>query len=101
MEDEELLWRASMVPRIRKLPFKHAQKVAFLFLTRGNLPLAPLWEEFFKGNEGSYSIYVHTDPSFDWSVPKSSVFYGRRIPSQVSSSYIADCSTQILFLAFL
>ncbi|KAJ8476128.1 hypothetical protein OPV22_019855 [Ensete ventricosum] len=84
MEDEELLWRASMVPRSRKLPFKHAKKVAFLFLTRGNLPLAPLWEEFFKGNEGSYSIYVHTDPSFDWSsVPKSSVFYGRRIPSQV------------------
>lgn len=84
MTDEELLWRASMEPRVAEYPFKRAPKVAFLFLTKGPLPLAPLWEIFFKGYEGLYSIYVHSHPSFNGTVPKSSVFHGRRIPSKVS-----------------
>ncbi|CAL5367311.1 unnamed protein product [Camellia sinensis] len=82
MSDEELLWRASMVPRIQELPYKNVPKVAFMFLTMGPLPLAPLWEMFFKGHEGFYTIYVHSHPSFNESVPESSVFHGRRIPSQ-------------------
>lgn len=82
MRDEELLWRASMVPRVRKLPFAMAPKVAFLFLTRGPLPMAPLWEIFFKGNEGLYSIYVHPDPSYNASFASDSVFYNRQIPSK-------------------
>ncbi|WOL02831.1 hypothetical protein Cni_G11550 [Canna indica] len=82
MTDEELLWRASMVPRVA---FKHAPKpkVAFLFLTRRDLPLTPLWEMFFEGNEGLYSIYVHHHPASNWSVPKDSVFYGTSVPSKV------------------
>ncbi|XP_043694627.1 glycosyltransferase BC10-like [Telopea speciosissima] len=84
MNDKELLWRASMVPRIDNN--KGAPKLAFLFLTRGPLPLAPLWEKFFKGHDhGLYSIYVHcSDPFFKESVPPQpgSVFYGRRIPSK-------------------
>ncbi|KAA8542728.1 hypothetical protein F0562_023880 [Nyssa sinensis] len=83
MEDEELLWRASMVPRIHQYPFDCVPKVAFLFLTRGDLPLAALWEMFFKGHEGLYSIYVHSQPSFNGTVPETSVFHGRRIPSKV------------------
>ncbi|KAA8541257.1 hypothetical protein F0562_025136 [Nyssa sinensis] len=82
MEDEELLWRASMVPRIHHYPFKRVPKVAFLFLTRGDLPLASLWEMFFKGHERLYSIYVHALPSFNGTVPENSVFHGRRIPSK-------------------
>ncbi|XP_027357378.1 glycosyltransferase BC10-like [Abrus precatorius] len=82
MSDEELLWRASMVPRIHKLPFKQTPKVAFLFLTKGPVLLAPLWEMFFKGNEGLYSVYVHSDPSFNGTLPQNSVFHGRRIPSK-------------------
>ncbi|XP_043712509.1 glycosyltransferase BC10-like [Telopea speciosissima] len=83
MSDRELLWKASMVPRIQKFPNKQAPKVAFMFLTRGSLPLAPLWEKFFKGHEGLYSIYVHSNPSYNGSVePKGSVFHGRRIPSK-------------------
>ncbi|CBI15481.3 unnamed protein product, partial [Vitis vinifera] len=83
MTDEELLWRASMVPRVGGFPFKRVPKVAFLFLTRGPLPLAPFWELFFKGHEGRYSIYVHSHPSFNATlVPQSSVFHGRRIPSK-------------------
>lgn len=82
MNEEELLWRASMDPLIHKPPFKQTPKVAFLFLTKGPVLLAPLWERFFKGNEGLYSIYVHPNPSFNGTVPESSVFHGRRIPSQ-------------------
>lgn len=83
MNDEELMWRASMVPEIKKYPFNRTPRVAFLFLTRGRLPLAPLWEMFFKGHEGLFSIYIHTSPDFNYEPPPSSVFYKRRIPSQV------------------
>lgn len=82
MGDEELMWRASMVPKISEYPFKRAPKIAFMFLTRGHLPLAPLWERFFKGHDGLYTIYVHADPSSDVQGPESGVFAGRRIPSK-------------------
>ena len=84
MDDRELLWKASMTPRIPQYPFDRVPKVAFLFLTKGPVLLGPLWEKFFKGHEGMYSIYVHPNPSFNLSEPKDSVFYGRRIPSKVS-----------------
>ncbi|KAF8399091.1 hypothetical protein HHK36_014957 [Tetracentron sinense] len=82
MDDEELLWRASMTPRVREFPFKRVPKVAFMFLTRKDVVLAPLWEKFFKGYEGLYSIYVHSNPSFNGTMPESSIFHGRRIPSK-------------------
>ncbi|PKI43842.1 hypothetical protein CRG98_035676 [Punica granatum] len=83
MEEKELFWRASMSPKISEFPFKRVPKVAFMFLTRGPLPLRPLWEMFFKGvDAGLYSIYVHTHPSFNEPVPPDSVFHGRRIPSK-------------------
>ncbi|KAK6921200.1 Glycosyl transferase, family 14 [Dillenia turbinata] len=83
MDEDELFWRASMVPTIPTYPDKRVPKVAFMFLTKGPSPLSPLWEKFFKGNERLYSIYVHTHPSFNMSVPEDSVFYRRRIPSKV------------------
>lgn len=83
MNDEELMWRASMVSQIMEYPFNRTPKVAFLFLTRGRLPLAPLWEMFFKGHEELFSIYLHTSPEFNFEPPPTSVFYKRRIPSQV------------------
>lgn len=85
MDDEELLWRALMVPKRKKFAGEHVPKIAFMFLTKGPVYLAPLWEMFFKGHEGLYSIYVHTHPLFNWSVPVDSVFYGTRIPSKASS----------------
>lgn len=85
-DDEELFRRASFVPRIEEFRHYHVPKVAFMFLTKGPLPLAPLWEKFFEGSEGLYSIYVHSHPSYNDSVPINSVFYGRRIPSKVSFS---------------
>ncbi|KAJ7527439.1 hypothetical protein O6H91_16G054200 [Diphasiastrum complanatum] len=83
MSDEELLWRASIVPKSTSQPLNYVRKVAFMFLTRGPMPLAPLWEEYFKGHERLYSIYVHTVPGYTLDVPSSSVFHGRQIPSQV------------------
>ncbi|CAO2204793.1 unnamed protein product [Urochloa humidicola] len=82
MTDDELLWWASMTPKVQSSPYHRVPKVAFLFLARGDLPLRPLWEKFFAGHEGLYSIYVHTDPSYTGSPPEDSVFYGRMIPSQ-------------------
>ncbi|XP_010244358.1 PREDICTED: uncharacterized protein LOC104588211 [Nelumbo nucifera] len=84
MSDQELFWRASFVPRVKKYPFRRVPKIAFLFLTRGPLPLAPLWERFLKGHAGLYSIYIHSLPSYDAKFPPTSVFYRRQIPSQVS-----------------
>ena len=85
MTDEELLWRASFAPRVREYPFRRVPKVAFMFLTRGPLPLVPLWERFFRGHEGGYSIYVHALPSYQANFTSESVFYQRQIPSKVSS----------------
>lgn len=83
MKDDELFWRASMVPRIRKTPFKKTPKVAFMYLVRGRLPLSPLWARFFRGYKGFYSIYVHTQPYFVGEVAPEPMFQGRRIPSEV------------------
>ncbi|XP_028800178.1 glycosyltransferase BC10 [Neltuma alba] len=83
MSDQELLRPASRVPRIQKVHFRHTPKVAFMFLTKGPLPLAPLWQRFFQGiDPGLYSIYVHSHPSFNQTLPRTSVFYGRSIPSK-------------------
>lgn len=84
MTDQELLWRASFAPRVRGYPFRRVPKVAFMFLTRGPLPLAPLWERFFRGHEGRYSIYVHALPSYHANFTSESVFYRRQIPSKVA-----------------
>lgn len=83
MTEAELLWRASMKPKIEEFPFKRTPKVAFMFLAKGDLPLAPLWELFFRGHQGLFSIYVHSQPSYKGTFPQASVFHGRRIPSKV------------------
>ncbi|XP_062115070.1 glycosyltransferase BC10-like [Humulus lupulus] len=82
MDDKELFWRASMVQKLNKTPFDFTPKIAFMFLTRGALALAPFWDTFFKGHEGIYSVYVHSDPSFNDTVPQNSAFYERWIPSK-------------------
>lgn len=88
MTDEELFWRATFTPRMKDYPFDRVPKIAFMFLTKGPLPLAPIWERFFNGHAGLYSIYVHSLPSFHDQFPASSVFYRRQVPSQVCFSPI-------------
>uniref|UniRef100_A0A453JGT3 Uncharacterized protein n=1 Tax=Aegilops tauschii subsp. strangulata TaxID=200361 RepID=A0A453JGT3_AEGTS len=91
MSEEELLWAASFEPRAhqRRPPGRRGRtpKVAFLFLTRGPLPLAPLWERFFNstGTKGRelFSVYVHTTPGYRLDFPPSSPFHRRQVPSKV------------------
>lgn len=84
MNDSELFSRAIEAQSNGRSPHKRVPKVAFMFLSRGPMPLGPLWEMFFKGHEGLYTIYVHSHPSFVDSTPENSVFYKRRIPGEVS-----------------
>ncbi|CAM8973017.1 unnamed protein product [Rhodiola kirilowii] len=84
MSDEELFWRATLVPLIKSYPFPRVPKIAFMFLTKGTLPLAPLWERFLKGHEDRYSIYIHSTPSYQPKFSPQSAFYRRQIPSQVA-----------------
>ncbi|KAL0907265.1 hypothetical protein M5K25_025823 [Dendrobium thyrsiflorum] len=100
MSDEELLWRASFVPQVKEYPFRRTPKIAFLFLTRGPLPLAPLWERFYRGYLGLYSIYIHTLPSYMANFSSESVFYRRQIPSQVSEwGQMSMCDAERRLLA--
>jgi hypothetical protein len=42
-------------------------KVAFMFLTRGNIKQEELWQAWFgKAVPNSYSIYVHASPDYKW-----------------------------------
>ncbi|XP_039064945.1 glycosyltransferase BC10-like [Hibiscus syriacus] len=54
-------------------------KIAFLYLTPGTLPFEPLWDKFFRGHEGRFSVYVHA--SREKPVHYSDYFIGRDIRS--------------------
>ncbi|GAB4846809.1 hypothetical protein Ancab_025814 [Ancistrocladus abbreviatus] len=104
LSDEELFWRASMVPEIEEYPYIRVPRVAFMFLTRGPLPFLPLWERFFQGHGGQFSIYVHTIPGYHLNVSTDSPFHGRRIPSQKvswGSISLADAEKRLLANALL
>ncbi|KAL0337134.1 UNVERIFIED_CONTAM: Glycosyltransferase BC10 [Sesamum calycinum] len=55
-------------------------KIAFLFLTPGALPFEKLWDKFFQGHEGRFSVYVHA--SKDKPVHFSRYFINREIRSE-------------------
>ncbi|KAJ3691673.1 hypothetical protein LUZ61_020837 [Rhynchospora tenuis] len=104
MTDQQLYWRASLVPKMEEFPFNRVPKVAFLFMTRGPLPFAPLWDRFFKGHAGLYSVYVHTLPDYRLNVSKDSAFYGRQIPSEEvswGSITLVDAEKRLLANALL
>ncbi|KAL6638486.1 hypothetical protein ACP70R_023981 [Stipagrostis hirtigluma subsp. patula] len=106
MTDEELMWAASWRPAVRRYPYRRTPKVAFMFLTRGPLPLAPLWERFFAGAGGRklYSVYVHSTPGYRPEFPPTSVFYRRQVPSQEvrwGESSMVDAERRLLANALL
>ncbi|KVH93445.1 uncharacterized protein LOC112517414 [Cynara cardunculus var. scolymus] len=65
-------------------PIGAPKKLAFLFLTAGPLPLAPLWELYFNRTkrENLYNIYIHADPNLRYDPPFQGVFSNRTIPSK-------------------
>jgi hypothetical protein len=83
MSDAELLWRASVGALRRPRSGSLTPKIAYMFVTRGPLPLGPLWERYFKGHGDLYSIYIHAHPNYMPTFPPGSVFYRRNIPSKV------------------
>jgi hypothetical protein len=93
--DDQLFWRASLVPTKHHYPYARVPKLAFMFLTRGPLPLLPLWERFFQGHSHLFNIYIHAPPGYILNVSDSSPFYRRNIPSQVPT-FFAYC-----FICFL
>ncbi|XP_010433033.1 PREDICTED: uncharacterized protein LOC104717196 [Camelina sativa] len=64
----------SSPPVIRK-----NSKIAFMFLTPGTLPFERLWDRFFQGHEGKFSVYIHA--SKERPVHYSSYFVNREIRS--------------------
>ncbi|TKW06414.1 hypothetical protein SEVIR_7G241300v4 [Setaria viridis] len=57
-----------------------SSKIAFMFLTPGTLPFERLWEKFFEGHEGRYTIYVHASREKPEHV--SPIFVGREVHSE-------------------
>ncbi|KAF5461506.1 hypothetical protein F2P56_017595 [Juglans regia] len=55
-------------------------KIAFMFLASGSLPFEEIWDNFFRGHEGRFSVYVHS--SNEKPVHVSPYFEGRDIRSE-------------------
>nr|CAB3473977.1 unnamed protein product [Digitaria exilis] len=74
------------IPPAAPPPFAGPAKVAFLFLVRAGVPLDFLWDAFFRnGEEGRFSVYVHSAPGFqlDRTTTGSPYFYGRQLARSV------------------
>ncbi|KAL1827808.1 hypothetical protein ACET3Z_006220 [Daucus carota] len=80
-EDESL---SQLAARVNPgTPLGRPKKIAFMFLTNAPLPLAPLWELYFRGvPKNLYNIYVHADPSSRYDSPFKGVFANRVIRSK-------------------
>lgn len=82
-------------------------KVAFLFLTKGDLPLDFLWDRFFQAAPAAkpYSIYIHAPPGIHYnsSVTRFSRFQGRNIanPTKVEwgEASMVDAERRLLAAA--
>ncbi|XP_074276418.1 glycosyltransferase BC10-like [Silene latifolia] len=80
LTDDEVYSRV-VIREILKAPLVESKnpKIAFLFLTPGSLPFELLWDKFFQGHEGRFSVFIHA--SRDKPVHLSRHFIGRDIRS--------------------
>ncbi|XP_048495005.1 glycosyltransferase BC10 isoform X2 [Beta vulgaris subsp. vulgaris] len=80
LTDDEIYSRV-VVREILKAPHVESRnpKIAFMFLTPGTLPFERLWDKFFQGHEGRFSVFVHA--SREKPVHVSHYFLGRDIRS--------------------
>lgn len=86
------LTSASLSRRLRPPSdsFLGRPKIAFLFLTRRNLPLDFLWGSFFEnGDVANFSIYIHSAPGFvfDESTTRSHFFFGRQLENSIQVAW--------------
>ncbi|XP_022996487.1 uncharacterized protein LOC111491719 [Cucurbita maxima] len=70
-----------VIREILNMPFVALKtpKIAFMFMTPGSLPFEKLWDKFFHGHEGKFSVYVHA--SKEKPVHVSRYFAGRETHS--------------------
>lgn len=62
--DEEIASRVVIKDILTSPPVvSKKSKIAFMFLSPGSLPLEKLWDNFFQGHEGKFSVYVHASKS--------------------------------------
>ncbi|TYH68994.1 hypothetical protein ES332_D05G026600v1 [Gossypium tomentosum] len=60
LTDEEIISRVVVRDILDTPPVESKNpKIAFMFLTPGSLPFEKLWDMFFRGNEGRFSVYIH------------------------------------------
>ncbi|XP_027329875.1 glycosyltransferase BC10-like [Abrus precatorius] len=58
--DEEIASRVVIKDILNSPPIvSKSSKIAFMFLSPGSLPFEKLWDKFFQGHEGKFSVYVH------------------------------------------
>ncbi|XP_019454585.1 PREDICTED: uncharacterized protein LOC109355813 [Lupinus angustifolius] len=58
--DDEIAARVVIRDILKSPPIvSKNSKVAFMFLSPGSLPFERLWDKFFQGHEGKFSVYVH------------------------------------------
>ncbi|KAL9226922.1 hypothetical protein vseg_002679 [Gypsophila vaccaria] len=80
LTDDEVFSRVVVKELLRTPPLESKNpKIAFLFLTPGSLPFELLWDKFFQGHEGRFSVFIHA--SREKPVHISRHFIGRDIRS--------------------
>jgi hypothetical protein len=67
-------------------------KIAFMFLTRGPLPLDHIWARFFEGQDpATYSVHIHAPPGFLYNASTTAaphIFSGREVRNPVAADTI-------------
>ncbi|KAI4348185.1 hypothetical protein L6164_008939 [Bauhinia variegata] len=65
--------------------FVQRPKIAFLFIARNRLPLDFVWDEFFRGGDSRFSIFVHSRPGFRLNkvTTKSTYFLDRQVNDSI------------------
>ncbi|XVE71876.1 hypothetical protein DITRI_Ditri10aG0186900 [Diplodiscus trichospermus] len=79
LTDEEIAARVVFREILNTPPQSKNSKIAFMFLTPSSLPFEKLWDMFFRGHEGKFSIYIHA--SKEKPVHVSRYFLNREIRS--------------------
>ncbi|KAL7590854.1 glycosyltransferase BC10 [Lactuca sativa] len=59
LTDEEIASRVVIKNILNSQMETKNPKIAFMFLSPGSLPFERLWDKFFQGHEGKFSIHIH------------------------------------------
>ncbi|CAE6101436.1 unnamed protein product [Arabidopsis arenosa] len=70
---------------LKKPRLDQKSQIAFLFIARNRLPLEFVWDAFFQGEDGKFSIYVHSRPGFVLSeaTTRSKFFLDRQVNDSI------------------